>query len=68
MLGFAAFEPACLRVVACFRGLGALLAALERVVHMCGRLAFLGRLNRPLERYTLWPLPSEPYRIKSQVS
>ena len=67
MLGFVAFEPACLRVAACFRGLGALLAALRRVVYMCGWLTFLKRLNRLISRRSMAVLRFVPYRIKSQV-
>ena len=68
MLGFVAFEPACLRVVACFWGLGALLAALWRAVHACGWLAFLKRLNRLISRRVLTMLRFMVYRDKPQVS
>ena len=67
-LGFVAFEPARLRMVACFWHLYALLAALWCVVYMCGWLAFLGRLNRPVARHDLTVLRIMLYRDKPQVS
>ena len=67
MLGFVAFEPARLRVVACFRGLGARLAAFRACLWAWVWLAFLGRLNRSLERRALPVLRFVVYRDKPQV-
>ena len=67
MLGFVAFEPACLCVVACFGGLGALLAAFHARSRALVWLTFLKRLNRRLERRALLVLRFVVYRDKPQV-
>ena len=55
-------------MTACFWGLGALLAALRGVVHICGRLAFLRRLNRLISHRSMAVLRFMVYRDKPQVS
>ena len=67
MLGFVAFEPVCLRVVACFWCLRALLAAFRACLWAWVWLAFLWRLNRRLERRALPVLRFVLYRDKPQV-
>ena len=67
MLGFAAFEPARLRVVACFWCLCARLAAFRACLRAWVWLVFLGRLNRSLERRAFFLSRIALYRDKPQV-
>lgn len=56
MLGFVAFEPARLRVVACFWCLRARLVAFRACLWAWVWLVFPGRLNRRIARHVLMVL------------
>ena len=68
MLGFVAFEPACLCVVARFWCLRARLAAFRACLWAWVWLVFLGLLNRLVSRRALCPLRFTAYRDKPLLS